>query len=33
MADAESVVQDAADETTASNAEDGVAQVIERLLG
>ncbi|MFJ2552132.1 Cof-type HAD-IIB family hydrolase [Microbacterium sp. NPDC087591] len=33
MADAEPLVQDAADETTASNADDGVAQVIERLLG
>lgn len=33
MADAEPVVQDAADETTASNADDGVARVIERLLG
>lgn len=33
MADAESVVQDAANETTASNDDDGVAQVIERLLG
>ncbi len=33
MADAEPLVHDAADETTASNDEDGVAQVIERLLG
>ncbi|MDF2563203.1 MAG: hydrolase [Microbacterium sp.] len=33
MAHAEPVVQDAADETTASNDDDGVAQVIERLLG
>ena len=33
MAGAEAVVQDAADETTASNDDDGVAQVIERMLG
>jgi Cof subfamily protein (haloacid dehalogenase superfamily) len=33
MADAEPVVQDAADEITGSNDGDGVAQVIERLLG
>jgi Cof subfamily protein (haloacid dehalogenase superfamily) len=33
MADAEPVVQDAADEITGSNDDDGVAQVIERLLG
>ncbi|MGW9157307.1 HAD family hydrolase [Microbacterium sp. NPDC055665] len=33
MAHAEPVVQAAADETTASNDDDGVAQVIERLLG
>jgi Cof subfamily protein (haloacid dehalogenase superfamily) len=33
MADAAPVVQDAADETTVSNDEDGVARVIERLLG
>jgi Cof subfamily protein (haloacid dehalogenase superfamily) len=33
MADAEPVVQDAADEVTGSNDDDGVAQVIERLLG
>ncbi|PRA78541.1 HAD family hydrolase [Microbacterium sp. MYb66] len=33
MADAEPVVQDAADEVTGSNDGDGVAQVIERLLG
>lgn len=32
MADAASVVQDAADETTVSNDDDGVARVIERLL-
>jgi hydroxymethylpyrimidine pyrophosphatase-like HAD family hydrolase len=31
--DAESVVRDAADEVTASNDDDGVALVIERLLG
>ena len=33
MADADDVVQDAADETTTSNDDDGVARVIERLLG
>lgn len=33
MAGAEPVVREAADETTASNDEDGVAQMIERLLG
>ena len=33
MARAEAVVQDAADETAASNDDDGVAQVIERMLG
>jgi Cof subfamily protein (haloacid dehalogenase superfamily) len=33
MAHAEPVVQEAADETTATNDEDGVARVIERLLG
>ncbi|MEU4014526.1 HAD family hydrolase [Microbacterium sp. NPDC028030] len=33
MAHAATIVQDAADETTASNDEDGVAKVIERLLG
>jgi hydroxymethylpyrimidine pyrophosphatase-like HAD family hydrolase len=33
MAGAESVVRDAADEVTASNDDDGVALVIERLLG
>lgn len=33
MAGAEAVVQDAADETAASNDDDGVARVIERLLG
>ncbi|MFK3677695.1 Cof-type HAD-IIB family hydrolase [Microbacterium sp. NPDC090218] len=33
MAHAERVVQEAADETAASNDEDGVARVIERLLG
>jgi len=32
MADAESVVQEAADETTTSNDDDGVARVIERIL-
>jgi hydroxymethylpyrimidine pyrophosphatase-like HAD family hydrolase len=32
MAHAEPVVQEAADETTATNDEDGVARVIERLL-
>lgn len=33
MAGAADVVQDAADETTASNDDDGVARVIERMLG
>lgn len=33
MADAAAVVQDAADETTTSNDDDGVARVVERLLG
>lgn len=33
MADAAPVVQDAADETTTSNDDDGVARVIERMLG
>ncbi|WP_091227723.1 Cof-type HAD-IIB family hydrolase [Microbacterium sp. 3J1] len=33
MADAIAVVQDAADETTTSNDDDGVARVIERMLG
>lgn len=33
MAGADDVVRDAADETTVSNDEDGVARVIERLLG
>lgn len=33
MADAADVVQDAADETTSSNDDDGVARVIERMLG
>ena len=33
MAGAEPVVHDAADETTTSNDEDGVARVVERLLG
>lgn len=33
MAHAEPVVQDAADETTTSNDDDGVARVIERMLG
>ena len=33
MAGAADVVQDAADETTASNDDDGVARVIERVLG
>ncbi|MBT2474415.1 HAD family phosphatase [Microbacterium sp. ISL-103] len=32
MTDADDVVQDAADETTASNDDDGVARVIERVL-
>ena len=32
MADADDIVQDAADETTASNDDDGVARVIERIL-
>jgi len=33
MAGADDVVQDAADETTTSNDDDGVARVIERMLG
>ncbi|MFK4761918.1 Cof-type HAD-IIB family hydrolase [Microbacterium sp. ZW T5_45] len=33
MADADDVVKDAADEVTASNDDDGVARVIERMLG